>query len=175
MSLAHSPWVWAPIMAEGLSNPGSTDPRSQPWAQVLWVTPLLPLHISELLTSARSSITSSVPPSSQGAAPVRQGTEPCLFTGYLSSVVSARKWKRDWKINASVTRLARKGCLGARSVRCVQGVRVNEAEILQVWYGTISLRCTVSQAVGLTSVWEWISHWVTSAIDFHRTDRKSVV
>lgn len=70
-----------------------------------------------------------IPPSGQGAAPVRQGTEPCLFTGYLSSVVSARKWKRYWKINTSVTRLARKDCLGARSMRRVWGVRVSKIAI----------------------------------------------
>lgn len=73
---------------------------------------------------AWSSMSSSVPPSGQGAAPVQQGTEPYLLTGYLSSVASARKWKRYWIINTSVTRLARRDCLGARSVRCVQGVCV---------------------------------------------------
>lgn len=156
-------------MAEGLSNPSSMAPQSQTQAQVLCVTPLLPLHVSELLTSAWSSITGSVPPPSQGVAPVQQGTEPCLFTDYRSSVVSARKWKKYWKINTSVTCLARKDCPGARSVRCVWGVRVSEAAILRVRHRTISLCCTVFQAVGLTSIWEWISHWVTSVIDFHRT------
>lgn len=84
-----------------------------------------------------------------------------------SAVVSARKWKRYWKINTSVTRLARRDCLGARSVRCVQGVCV----LVRLQYCGFGMGWFLfaAQTPGLLDLLPWISHWVTSASDFHRT------
>lgn len=52
--------------------------------------------------------------------------------------------------------------LGSEEREVYPGVRVTRLP-------SRGLCIAVSQAVGFTSMQEWISHWATSAIDFHRT------